>query len=71
MVDVRPRPARLPALGAATTAVIHENLVVVLTFAFSWHELRAYGGWLSASRWYPSERAGLKNLHRTISGVSA
>ena len=55
MVEIRPRPARLPALGEATTAVIHENLGLVLTFAFSWHALRAYGGWLSARRWYASD----------------
>ena len=42
---------RLPALGVDTTAIIHENLVVLLTFAFSWSALKHYQGWLRSHRW--------------------
>ena len=47
--------ARLPALGADTTAIIHENLVVLLTFAFSWSALKHYQGWLTSRRWHHNE----------------
>src|SRR5258708_21033781 len=47
---------RLPALGVDTTAIIHENLVVLLTFAFSWSALKHYQGWLRSHRWHHQDK---------------
>jgi hypothetical protein len=47
--------ARLPALGSQTTAVIHENLTVALTFVFSREAMQDHFGWLMSHRWYVNE----------------
>jgi hypothetical protein len=53
-------PAPLPALGIETTAIIHDNLGVVLTYAFSRQALDDYRGWLMAWRWYFSDHVLLE-----------
>jgi hypothetical protein len=46
MMDVAKSSAPLPALGTETTAIIHDNLGIVLTYAFSKQALEQYQGWL-------------------------
>jgi hypothetical protein len=54
MMDVAKSSAPLPALGTETTAIIHDNLGIVLTYAFSKQALEQYQGWLRGQRWYVS-----------------
>jgi hypothetical protein len=46
----------LPALGGDTTAIIHDNLGIVLTYALSKQALDEYRGWLTGKRWHCSDR---------------
>jgi hypothetical protein len=46
----------LPALGAETMAIIHDNLGIVLTYAFSKPALEEYRGWLVGNRWHVADR---------------
>ena len=50
-----PRPKPLPALGTETTAIIHDNLGVVLTYAFSKQALDEYRGWLVSEQWHAAD----------------
>jgi hypothetical protein len=52
--------APLPALGVETTAIIHENLGIVLTYAFSKQAIDDYRGWLGAWRWWDTDRVLLE-----------
>jgi hypothetical protein len=45
----------LPALGAETMAIIHDNLGIVLTYAFSKPALDEYRGWLIGNRWHAAD----------------
>jgi hypothetical protein len=51
-----PPSDQLPALGAETAGIIHDNLGIVLTYAFSKRALGDYRGWLRAHRWDVSDR---------------
>jgi len=46
----------LPALGDETAGIIHDNLGIVLTYAFSKPALEEYRRWLTGQRWYHSDR---------------
>jgi hypothetical protein len=50
----------LPALGAETAGIIHDNLGIVLTYAFSQPGLYDYQGWLRAHRWHVADRVLLE-----------
>jgi len=51
-----PSSKSLPALGDETAAIIHDNLGVVLTYAFSKPALDEYRGWLIENRWHVADR---------------
>jgi len=53
--DAEPPSKPLPALGAETTAIIHDNLGIVLTYAFSKPALDEYRRWLIGNRWHASD----------------
>jgi hypothetical protein len=46
----------LAALGDEAAVIIHDNLGIVLTYAFSKQALEEYRGWLTGQRWYHSDR---------------
>jgi hypothetical protein len=58
--DAEPPSIPLPALGAETMAIIHDNLGIVLTYAFSKQALDEYRGWLVGNRWYVADRVLLE-----------
>jgi hypothetical protein len=45
----------LPALGTETAGIIHDNLGIVLTYAFSKPALDEYRGWLIGNRWHAAD----------------
>jgi hypothetical protein len=51
-----PPSVQLPALGAEAAGIIHDNLGIVLTYAFSKQALDDYRGWLRVNRWDASDR---------------
>ena len=55
-VNATPPTISLPALGAETAGIIHDNLGIVLTYAFSKPALEEYRGWLMGQRWDHSSR---------------
>jgi hypothetical protein len=55
-----PPSVQLPALGAEAAGIIHDNLGIVLTYAFSWSALDDYRGWLRAHQWQVSDRVLLE-----------
>jgi len=55
-VNATPPTISLPALGAETAGIIHDNLGIVLTYAFSKPALEEYRGWLMGQRWDHSGR---------------
>jgi hypothetical protein len=59
-LDAVPPSVPLPALGAETAGIIHDNLGIVLTYTFSHDALDEYRGWLNAHRWYVSDRVLLE-----------
>ena len=54
------RDKSLPALGSETAGIIHDNLGVVLTYAFSRSAMDEYRGWLRGQRWHCSDRVLLE-----------
>jgi hypothetical protein len=55
-VNATPSTISLPALGAETMAIIHDNLGIVLTYAFSKPALEEYRSWLVGNRWHVADR---------------
>jgi hypothetical protein len=55
-INATPPTISLPALGAETAGIIHDNLGIVLTYAFSKPALEEYRGWLMGQRWDHSGR---------------
>jgi hypothetical protein len=49
-INATPPTISLPALGAETAGIIHDNLGIVLTYAFSKPALEEYRGWLMGQR---------------------
>jgi len=45
----------LPALGTETAGIIHDNLGILLTYAFSKPALDEYRGWLIGNRWHAAD----------------
>jgi hypothetical protein len=59
-LDAVPPSEPLPALGAETAGIIHDNLGIVLTYAFSKPALDEYRRWLMGQRWHLADRVLLE-----------